>query len=234
MIREHIPPRLMRRLKHLYYNHIRGYALKSYSQEGEDMVLRRFFENRDRGFYVDVGAHHPKRFSNTYFFYRQGWRGINIEPNPEGHALLQACRKNDINVQSAVSDSEGTLEYHMFQEPALNTLDRQLAEQHAAASPLTGVINIQVRRLEAILDEQLPQGTTIDFMNIDVEGHDMQVLQSNNWEKYRPRLVIAEVLGKNIGQIQDSGIARFMHSVGYELFAKTVNSVFFRDAAGNA
>jgi len=53
-----------------------GYALKSYSQEGEDMILRRIFERQSTGFYVDVGAHHPKRFSNTYFFYKKGWSGI--------------------------------------------------------------------------------------------------------------------------------------------------------------
>lgn len=231
MSRQFIPARQMRRLKHLYFNYISGYAIKSYSQEGEDMVLRRFFENSEAGFFVDVGAHHPKRFSNTYYFYRRGWRGINIEPNPEGYALLKACRQNDINIQSAVSDSEENLEYHMFQEPALNTLDKALAQQHSASSPLTDVIHIQARRLDSILDEALPDGTNIAFLNIDVEGHDINVLQSNNWEKYRPRLVIAEALGKNIEQIQESDIARYMNSIGYELFAKTINSVFFRDAS---
>ena len=234
MSRKRIPARLMRWLKHMYFNYVKGYATKSYSQEGEDMVLRRFFESRENGFFVDVGAHHPKRFSNTYYFYRRGWHGINIEPNPEGYALLKAYRQNDINVQSAVSDSEGFLEYHMFQEPALNTLDGEMAKQHSASSPLTDVIKIQARRLESILDDALPKGTDIAFLNIDVEGHDINVLRSNNWEKYRPILVIAEALGKNIEQIQDGDIARFMNSIGYDLFAKTINSVLFRDASGNS
>jgi hypothetical protein len=60
-----------------------GYATKSYSQEGEDMILNRIFEGKCQGFYVDIGAHHPRRFSNTYFFYKHGWTGINVEPNPD-------------------------------------------------------------------------------------------------------------------------------------------------------
>ena len=66
-------------LSHIFFD---LYAIKCYSQEGEDMILRRIFEEKN-GFYVDVGAHHPRRFSNTYYFYKQGWTGISIEPNPQ-------------------------------------------------------------------------------------------------------------------------------------------------------
>ena len=62
--------------------HIAGFSVRSYSQEGEDMILRRIFGDKRLGFYVDVGAHDPRRFSNTYYFYKRGWRGINIEPRP--------------------------------------------------------------------------------------------------------------------------------------------------------
>ena len=70
-----------------------GFALKSYSQEGEDMVLSRIFSDKNKGFYVDVGAHHPIRFSNTYKFYKLGWHGINIEPNPDSFNLFTMYRK---------------------------------------------------------------------------------------------------------------------------------------------
>jgi hypothetical protein len=68
------------------------HAIKSYSQEGEDMILRRIFEGQEKGFYVDVGAHHPRRFSNTYYFYKLGWAGVNLEPNPDALIAFKADR----------------------------------------------------------------------------------------------------------------------------------------------
>src|SRR5689334_1853966 len=98
-------------------------AAVSYAQEGEDLVLRRFVEERRTGFYVDVGAHHPTRFSNTYFFYEQGWRGINIEPAPEAAAAFIRLRPRDINLQVGVAEATGFRTYYIFNETALNTFD---------------------------------------------------------------------------------------------------------------
>src|SRR5690348_9855363 len=94
-----------------------------YAQEGEDLVLRRFLNDVAQGFYVDVGAHHPRRFSNTHLFYRAGWSGINLEPNPEAQDLGAKCRPRDINLQMGVDEQSGVLKYHRFDEPALNTFD---------------------------------------------------------------------------------------------------------------
>lgn len=194
------------------------------------MILLRYFKSRKEGFYIDVGAHHPKRFSNTYFFYKRGWRGINIEPNPKGYALLKSKRKRDINVQCGISDIEGTLDYYMFDEPALNTFDQRLAQQHSASSLPLEIRKIQVIRLETILDDLISTDISIDFMNIDVEGHDLNVLRSNNWEKYRAHIIIVEALGNNIEQVLESEIANYMKSCEYDPYAKTVNSVFYKDS----
>jgi len=83
-----LPKYLIEKLIIIKNNYFDGYALKSYSQEGEDMILRRLFEKQNTGFYVDVGAHHPKRFSNTFFFYKKGWRGINIDAMPNSMSLF--------------------------------------------------------------------------------------------------------------------------------------------------
>jgi hypothetical protein len=79
------------------------FAIRSYSQEGEDRVLAHVLDigRRDPGFYVDVGAHHPQRFSNTYAFYLAGWRGLNIEPRPGSLSLFQRLRPRDINLNLA-------------------------------------------------------------------------------------------------------------------------------------
>lgn len=228
MIRKLLPKSVRKRAWTLYMERVRRYARKSYSQEGEDMVLRRIFEGQRSGFFVDVGAHHPTRFSNTFFFYSLGWRGINIEPNPVGFALLQAQRPADTNVQCGISDAPGTLDYYMFSEPALNTFDAETAEQHKSIATLARVEQIAVRRLDEVLAEKLPAGQAVDFFTVDVEGHDLQVLQSNNWDAVRPKIVIAEALGTDVAKVQASEMAQFMDSVGYDFYAKTVNSSFFR------
>jgi hypothetical protein len=94
---------------------------RSWSQEGEDMALRRVFEKEKIGFYVDVGAHHPKRFSNTYFFYRMGWNGINIDAMPGSMKEFDKYRGRDINLELGVAKQEGILNSYVFNEPALNT-----------------------------------------------------------------------------------------------------------------
>ena len=82
-IKKYLPPYFYRPLLNFYDKFINRHYQKSYAQEGEDLILYRMIYGKiDKGFYVDVGAHHPKRFSNTYFFYRKGWRGINVEPMP--------------------------------------------------------------------------------------------------------------------------------------------------------
>src|SRR5690348_16491596 len=101
----------------------------SYSQDGEDVVLRRLLEGRKNGFYVDVGAHHPRRFSNTFYFYRRGWRGINIDANPDAIKLFRRERASDINLCVGIGELTGNLSFHFFNEPALNTFDAALAAE---------------------------------------------------------------------------------------------------------
>ena len=103
------------------YENSLAFSNLSYSQEGEDLILNRFFNNKENGFYVDVGAHHPRRFSNTYSFYKKGWRGINIDALPGSMVAFNKERPNDINLEIGISKKESELLYYMFNEPALNT-----------------------------------------------------------------------------------------------------------------
>ena len=205
-------------------------AMTSYSQEGEDLVLRRFLEGRGCGFYVDVGAHHPSRFSNTCFFYEQGWRGINIEPAPEAIVKFMQHRPRDINLQFGVAETAATLTYYIFDEPALNTFDPSLAREREASTPyrLAGTQSIAVERLDVLLKNNLPDGQPIDFMNIDVEGLDLQVLRSNDWSRYRPDFVLVEALRFKLEQAGAHPMHAFMRSQRYELVGKTLNTLFYR------
>jgi FkbM family methyltransferase len=212
------------------------YAVKSYSQEGEDMTLRRVFEGRERGLYVDVGAHHPHRFSNTYYFYRRGWHGINIEPNPDVIRAFQFARRRDTNLSIGVSDRAGFLTYYMFDDPALNTFDRGIVDSRLATTPYKVVksMNIPVNRLDAILGKNLPLGRGIDFLSIDVEGLDLRVLQSNDWTLFRPTYLLVEALELSLEHALRGDIVQFMKSQGYELLAKTLNTLIFRDKSRDA
>jgi FkbM family methyltransferase len=208
------------------------YALKSYSQEGEDVILLRMFESRRSGFYVDVGAHHPRRFSNTFLLYQRGWRGINIDPNPAAIELFKAQRPRDISIALAISNEPGTLTYFVFDDPALNTLDESLARERERATTYRIVRSqaVPVARLDSVLGEHLASGEAIDFMSVDAEGYDFRVVQSNDWTRFRPRCLLVECLESSLSSLSGHPLHRFLEERGYEIYAKTVNTVFYLDA----
>jgi len=211
-----------------------GYQRTSYSQEGEDLILERLFEGQKAGFYVDVGAHHPRRFSNTCRFYERGWHGINIEPNPAALKLFRRQRKRDINLGYGVADVEDHLSYYMFNEPALNSFDRILSEQRQDERyRIIDTKDIPVRRLSGIFEEFIPKQCHIDFMSVDVEGYDLNVLKSNDWTRFRPVCVLVESADFDLGKPDSEPIHSFLGQQNYELFAKTFNTLLYLDKTRN-
>jgi FkbM family methyltransferase len=177
----------------------------SFAQEGEDMVLARFLGEKieEKGFYIDVGAHHPILFSNTYKFYLNDWRGINIDAMPGSMKLFNKVRPHDINLELAISDSEEILTYYIYSSTGYNTFSKEQAELCSDVSELDLVEKkeIQTYTLAKVLDTYLPENTVIDFMTIDVEGFDLHVLRSNNWKKYKPSFLLVESLGEDMESI---------------------------------
>jgi FkbM family methyltransferase len=226
-----LPParRLAKRLARRLAMAFGRFCVPSYAQEGEDRVLWRLFGDEQKGFYVDVGAHHPMRFSNTYLFYREGWSGITIDADPKAAELFARVRPRDIHVTVGVSDAPGILTYHRFDESALNTFDPVLAEERARLGTYRPLppIAVEVTPLSHILAAHLPAGREITFLSVDVEGYDVKVLRSNDWKAFRPRFVLAESLGASLATLASDGCCAFLRSVGYEPFAKTVNTVFY-------
>lgn len=220
---------LNKALKYVAYELLDAYGRRSYAQEGEDLILARLFEGKPKGFYVDIGAHHPKRFSNTYYFYIRGWRGINIEPNPGAITLFSKLRPRDINLAVGVSDEPGVQTYFMFNESALNTFDGELCRQRQedARYRLTGTVQIEMARLDTLLSQYLPQGMEIDFVSIDTEGHDLNVLRSNDWALYRPRVLLVERIETSMEDVFSTTLHRFLSEQEYRLFAKTYNTLFY-------
>jgi len=207
------------------------YTLRSYSQEGEDVVLRKVFDGQLNGFYVDVGAHHPFRYSNTQYFYEQGWRGINIDATPGSLEAFSRVRHRDINIEAVVGTSKEEANYHLFQDSALNTLSAERAAQvreSGQSKPLKQV-KLTVSSLEKILDRHLPSAVKIDFLSVDVEGAEMDVLHSNNWKKYRPKILLVEALSSlSLKEVLRDEVVQYLESQGYELFGRTLNTLYFR------
>jgi FkbM family methyltransferase len=203
----------------------------AFSQEGEDMILARVFEHRTTGFYVDVGAHHPVRFSNTYYFYLKGWRGINIDAMPGSMTAFMEGRPNDINIETGVAEKSGNLNFHIFNEPALNTFDPVIAKERDGVGNyrIVEVREVKIQPLSQILEEHLPAGVSIDFMSVDVEGLDLAVMRSNNWKKFRPEYVLAEDFkGDTVEEALKSELAAFLRAADYVLFAKTAHTLIFK------
>lgn len=226
---EHLLPRsVWMRLLAIRFWHFDPYKVASWSQAGEDMVLRHIFETQSCGFYVDVGAHHPLRYSNTFHFYRLGWRGINIDATPGSMDLFKVMRPRDINVEAAIFDSKRQMTFYQFNDPAVSTFDPALAkERDGIIWKLIGQCELETQPLAEILATHLPADQAIDFLSIDVEGMDEQVLRSNDWQRYRPRVVVIETLGQDVGQVMESAPAAFLRAQGYSLLAKTAHTAFF-------
>ncbi|WP_216647443.1 FkbM family methyltransferase [Chitinophaga sp. SYP-B3965] len=206
-----------------------------YSQEGEDMVLQRFLGDKANGFYIDIGAHHPIRFSNTYKFFKRGWRGINIDAMPGSMERFRKLRKEDINLELPLSDKKEVLNYYIFNEKALNTFDETEARKKDGVNgfKITDVRSLETSTLTDVVNKYVPAGQSIDFLSIDIEGYDMKVLKSNDWNKIRPEIVLIEDLNSSIEDSLQGEQFRFMKSVDYKLIARTFNTAFYKNERKN-
>ena len=208
-----------------------SYLNPSYSHEGEYIVLSRFFNNKKKGFYIDVGAHHPYRFSNTFKFYQKGWSGINIDAMPGSMELFCKKRPRDINIETGISLQEDVLTYYTFNQPALNTFNKAeaLLKGDKVKFYITGEKKVQTKPLSKVLKEHLPENASIDFMNVDVEGMDLEVLQSNDWSFYKPLIIAVEELRSDLETIiSSSEIYKYLRGKKYYLCARTYNTSFYR------
>ncbi|MDR3623858.1 MAG: FkbM family methyltransferase [Chlamydiales bacterium] len=205
-----------------------GFGTKSYAQFGEDMILKSIFDGQKKGFYVDVGAHHPKNLSNTFYFYKRGWKGINIDAMPGSMKKFLHKRKRDINLEVAISDKEQFLDFYTFNKSAINSFSREHVEElENVENVVVSKQKISTTTLAKVLDQYFPKQQCIDFLSIDVEGLDLSVLQSNNWSKYRPKAIVVEDLKVSLNDLQSSSVYQYLRSKGYVLCSLSGPSLIF-------
>jgi FkbM family methyltransferase len=215
-----------------------GYKIFShayYSQDGEDVLLSTFYETMHnyKGFYVDIGAYHPIHLSNTALFYKRGWRGVNIDALPGSMKAFHKIRTRDINIESGVSDEYGELSYYVFGATStVNSFSEELSAKLVdSGEKIEKIIRIKVQPINDILEKHLKENQHIDFITIDVEGFELRILQSFNFEKYAPNYFLIEELeytNKDFMQYYESPIYTILKDKGYIVAAKTKRTVIYK------
>jgi FkbM family methyltransferase len=163
----------------------------SYAQNREDILLARVFSDRKKGFYIDIGAHDPVNYSITKYFYDLGWHGINVEPSSDIFPRLCAARGRDINLNFGLSDTEGILRFYEATKGAgLSTFVKREMERHCKAGFEFTERQCKVTTLAKICKRYV-QGD-IDFLSLDVEGYEAEVIEGGDWRKWRPRILVIE------------------------------------------
>jgi FkbM family methyltransferase len=167
--------------------------LITYAQNREDIFLFALLGHIEDGVYVDVGAHDPTFHSVTRMFYERGWRGLNIEANPR---LLQKFldeRPFDTNISVGVSNTDGEMTFREYPGAlGYSSFHDAIKEIHERTDRPYVDATVPVRTLAAIFEETKPP--RIDFLKIDVEGHELEVLRGNDWSRWRPSVVLAEAI----------------------------------------
>jgi FkbM family methyltransferase len=164
----------------------------SYAQNFEDVMLWRALKHIEQGFYIDIGAAWPDEHSVTKAFYDQGWKGINVEPNPELHCQLQETRVRDLNLRLAIGDHDGIMLINFLPGTGLSTLSDAIAEQHQKSGWHSERHEVQVTTIKSLWHQHLSSDQDVHFLKVDVEGLEEIVLRGNDWDKNRPWVVIVE------------------------------------------
>ena len=193
----------------------------SFSKSGDDIQLYKLINNDDPGVYVDVGCWHPVKASNSYFFYHRGWKGICIDPNPELINLYKKMRPNDVFINAGISDSKTPMEYYMLKESSMNTFNYDFLVKHQLDTQILNTFKVPMYSLKSVLDKELKATDRLDFFDIDVEGFDLEVLKTNDWQMYRPKVIVVE---SDMALHDDltSDIVKYLDGVEYKLIGKSI------------
>ncbi|MBK6642600.1 MAG: FkbM family methyltransferase [Bacteroidia bacterium] len=198
-----------------------------YSQSGEDLNVFAIIKSIlkiEKGFFIDVGAYHPQYGSNTNLLHRNGWQGINIDPRPGSAALFNQYRPGDINLELGIGNEPGTLKYYILaNEPKMNTFSKETLVENGYFDKVTSEVELPVVTLQSVIDRHLPPGKAIDFLNIDAEGFEIEVLNSINFQQNRPKIIAIEQNHVfSLSDVIKSVTYNYLQKLGYEALGKNI------------
>ena len=228
-------------LKKIYHQNIKEktslalhpqYLKTSYSQLGEDLIVSFIFKSRGciKPSYIDIGAHHPEYLNNTNIFYQEGSRGVNVEPDPILFCEFEEKRKDDVNLNIGIAESNSILDFYIMAIRTLNTFSKEEAERIEKEN------NIQVKEIKQIptysitdVIKKYCDGIFPDFLSIDVEGLDFEIIKKIDYSDTFPKVICIESVSysENGNGMKNHEMMNFLESKGYMLFADTyINSIF--------
>ncbi len=207
--------------------------VRSFSQEGEDIIVERIFKSLkikyNEIFYLDIGAGHPIRYSNTLLFYVKGSQGVNVDPNIKNIELYKYLRPKDISCDMLLGDSTNPVDFYVYEQPELNTTNIDKVKK----LKLHNIFHLEKKKLikkninqffNEILKNKI---SSINFFNLDVEGSELELIKSINWKLFKPKIISIEIPFDNIDSIYENEICRILFNNNYKIFSKLYNSLIF-------
>lgn len=199
----------------------------SHSAFGEEILVNRILKNK-YGFYIDVGALNPKVGSLTFLLYKKGWKGINFDLTKSNINLFKFLRKRDKSVQVAISDKKSFVESYIFDSGSgLNSLNKKYADKWRKKlyKPYR-IEKIRSNTLNSVIEEyNIPKD--FDYLNIDVESHELKVLAGLDLKKYRPKLITIEIHCSGLEDIIKNDIYKHLRNNNYKLISYYFLTAFF-------
>jgi len=192
----------------------------AYSHWGIDLIITKLLNSKNKGIYIDVGCHHPFLNNHSYLLYKSGWEGINIDIDYNSIDMFNFFRKSDVNIQTAVTDHKGEVDLFFYHNRAAkNTISKEFGSGAKEKK------KINSDTLNNIIENSKFKNSKIDFVSIDVEGNEMNVLNGFNLKKYKPKLILLEFIlpnkkefyEKDINEITNSEVYKFLIKNEYKL-----------------
>ena len=172
-----------------------------FSFSGVDILIENIFRNQKNGFYIDVGCQHPIKNNNTYLLHKKGWSGINIDLDKDNIDLFNVSRISDDNINIAASNRINEVDLFFFHKKSpINTFDKRTSQFQKAK--ISSIKKIKTNTLNNIIKSSKYSNKKIDLLSIDVEGHELPVLEGLDFNKYRPNVIVVEYLDLNVSKLE--------------------------------
>ena len=192
------------------------YKKISYSFNAVDLIIDYIFKNKNNGFYLDVGSQHPISNNNTYLLFKRGWSGINIDLDKKNIDLFNTARPNDINLNLAISSDVAEKKLYFYHDKSpINTLDKVVSDFQTAT--VKEIKSIKTTTLNIAL-QNLKFNNKIDYMNLDVEGHEMDIFKAFDLSLYKPSIISVEFLDLDMKYLEfkNNDLQRMVNSDLYK------------------
>tara|TARA_B000000609_G_scaffold117368_1_gene91511 strand:+ start:454 stop:1197 length:744 start_codon:yes stop_codon:yes gene_type:complete len=187
----------------------------AYSHWGIDLIITKLLNSKNKGIYIDVGCHHPFLNNHSYLLYKSGWEGINIDIDYNSIDMFNFFRKSDVNIQTAVTDHKGEVDLFFYHNRAAkNTISKEFGSDAKEQK------KINSDTLNNIIENSKFKNSKIDFVSIDVEGNEMNVLNGFNLKKYKPKLILLEFILPNKKEFYEKDINEITNSEVYNFLIK--------------